>query len=350
MTPIKQRKNPVERAFKSRLVGMPQDEPEVVPPPESPEPTKTPAVDAPKRRGRPPKSDKAMSGRERTQRYRQAQQVKLEDKERRDLVAQLVKIYRWIFPFADLKSPLAHKVLAERRQRLQKIHDEWVLLPVGELRKTLQTYEENKDSQGRLHGESSGEADRKNGMSGVEQRIAEAESQQSSGHDDDSGRGRGGDASQNYNIEQEPGSARPPRGARIPKEHIYYLDGREDIITELVGKHARPEAGGVRCLLCQDVQESVSPEGVRSARYTYPVLIPDSSDVRQHFWEEYDKGLRLFYRYQELSEDPAVVEMAQFIVADARKAYLSNKHLQEVWQVSRERQAKLKDSVISSQA
>lgn len=258
-----------------------------------------------------------MSGQERAQKYRQERRKKLEEKERRDIVAQLVKIFRRMLPFADLESPKANEVFAERRLRLREIHDKWALLPVEELRKTLQVYEERKDSEGRLSRESTSEADRKNGMSGAEQRIARAEGEQHGN------RGEGlGTATSNYNTEREP-STRAPRGTRIPEEHIKYLDRREAIITELIKQHVRKislddDQPAHRCLLC-------------SAK------LPEFSDARQHFWEEYDKGLQLFYRYQELSEDPAVVEMAPLIVSDARKAYLSNKHLQEVWRVSRER-------------
>lgn len=262
-----------------------------------------------------------MTPAERVKKHRQAQQAKLADKERRNLVAQLAKILKRMLPFADPKSPLAHKVFAERRMRLRKIHDEWVLLPIDEVRKALKLYKDEKDSYGRLHGESSGEGDRKNGMSGVEQRIAKAEGQRHGDHDDDPVPVRGGELT-TYNTEREP-STRSPRGMRIPKEHIDYLDGREEIITELIEQHVRKislddDQPAHRCLLC-------------SAK------LPEFSDARQHFWEEYDKGLRLFYRHQELTEDSKIAELAEFIIDDIRKAYQNHKHLQEVWRVSRDR-------------
>jgi hypothetical protein len=318
MTPTNQRKTPVERAY-SGLVGRPYEPKPAPVPAGSTEPSETPTVaTAPKRRGRPPKDNKTMSGRERMQKYRQEKQKKLEDKERRDLVAQLAKIHKRLLPFADPESPIADKVFAERRLRLREIRDKWILLPIEELRKTLQVYEENKDSEGRLPGESSGEADRKNGMSGAEQQLAIVEGEQHGNH------GEGpGTAKDNYNTPREP-STRAPRGIQTPKEHVAYLDRREDIITELIRQHVRKisldeDQPAHRCTLC-------------SAK------LSGFSDARQHFWEEYDKGLLLYYRFQELSEDPAVLEMAPQIIGDVRKAYQNHKHLQEVWRVSRERE------------
>jgi hypothetical protein len=329
------RKPPAKRAF-TGLVGLP---------PES-EPTHEHAVapTAAKGPGRPSKGARTMTGAERTQKYRQGQKKKFEDKERRDLVAQLVKIYRRMLPFADLKSPLAHKVLAERRQRLQKISDEWVLLPVTELQKTLGVYQEKGpeglklyiDARGRLSGESSGEADRKDGLSGTEQQIAMADGE-SSDHDEGLG-----DATSNYNTESESSTRGPQGGLRIPAEHLAYLEDREEIITELVQRYTRAEGSGLRCLLCKEVECLTSPQGSKMARITYPVFIADPTDARQHFWLEYDKGLKLYYRWQELSEDPGVAQIAQFMIDDSETASLNHKHLREVWNASARRKAEQK--------
>ena len=326
---VQQRKNLVKRAF-SGLVGLPPEtEPQQTP-------LQEPAVVPMKpKAGRPSQGARTMTGAERTQKYREEKKKKLEDKERRDLVAQLTKIQKLMLPFADLESPQVHNVFAERRQRLQKIRDEWVLLPVAELQKTLGVYQKKDaegrklyiDSRGRLSGESSGEADRKNGMSGVERQIAKADGE-GGGHDEGFGT-----AISNYNAESEP-TTRAPRGIQTPKEHIAYLEDREEIITELIEQYVRKislddDQLACRCLLC----------GAK---------LPQLSDARQHFWVEYDKGLRMYYRYQELSEDTGVAEIAQFMIDDCRMAYRNHKHLQEVWRVSIRREAEAKATAISS--
>lgn len=275
----------------------------------TPEPVPVTTTESLKKRGRPAKHGVAMTSKERVAQHRL-------DKERRDLVAQLLVIFKRMLPFADQKSPQADAVLAERRLRLRRIRDEWVLLPVDELQKVLALYKAEKDSRGRLSGESSGEADRKSGMSGTEQRIAKADGEQHTGYDDDSA-----SVPSNYNTEPDGSSTRPPQGLRIPQEHIDYLDRREGIITELIDEHVRKislddDQPVHRCVLCL-------------------AELPDRSCARQHFWEEYDKGLRMFYRFKELSENPGVVALAPFIVNDARKSYQEHKHLQAVWTKSR---------------
>jgi hypothetical protein len=167
---IQQRKNPVKRAFNG-LVGLPPEPGAQSPPSEAPH------------RGRPAKGEKAMTPAERVRKHRENKRAKQGDQKRRDLVAQLVRIIKRSIPFTDLKHTNAHFILAERRQRIQTIHNSWVLLPLDELKKVLAVYEEKDaqgrgvyiDSRGRLPGETSGEASRKNGMSGVEQQIAVAE-------------------------------------------------------------------------------------------------------------------------------------------------------------------------------
>jgi hypothetical protein len=301
-------KKPAERRFQG-LVGMP---------PELPDDGDAP----PLRRGRPPKGERAMTQAERKRQSRLHQQGKVEDAEKRNLVAKLMKIEKRRLPFANAESGwnVQHEVMAERRLRLQTMHDEWILLPIEELRKLLALNEEQKDSTGRLHGEPSGEAPRKNGQSGVEQVVAAEESK--TVVDDAAGGSRGGDATNNYNVEKET-STRPPRGMRIPKEHIDYLDKREEIITQLIKKFTQPEGSGLRCLLCEKI-EDISSNGVKKRRISYPVFIADPSDARQHFWEEYEKGRQMYFRYQDLKDIPALAD-------GARRAYLRHRHLQEVW-------------------
>jgi hypothetical protein len=338
MTPVPSRRKPVQR-IGPRLAGFPP-EADAVPTlaaPAEPLVDHTPEPVAAKR-GPKPKGERPMTPAERKAKQRAMKAEKAADVQRRDIVAQLVKINRRRLSKADLKSPNAHEVLANNRVRLRKMRDEWVLLPLEELQKTLRTYDEIKDSTGRLHGEASGEKDRSNGMSHPEKIIAASENQQHGGFDDAAGTSRGGDLVDNYNTEQGTTgetTGRPPRGLLIPREHTDYLDRRELIIGKLIEKHTKREAdGGRRCLLCSESELVENTDGTKSRKFIYPVLIP-GSDVREHFWREYDKGLQAFYRYQELSEDSGVVELAQFLVDDARRAYQNSKHLQAVWDLSR---------------
>lgn len=332
MTPIQQRKKPVKRAF-SGMVGLPP-EPEDIRTPVAP--ADPPVADTPEpvvaKRGRPPKGERPMTPAERKAKQRAMKVEKVDDVQRRDIVAQLVIINRRRLSKADLSSPRgraqAHTVLANNRIRLRKMRDEWVSLPLDELQKVFKTYEEIKDSTGKMHGEASSDK--------VEQIFAAAKNQQHSGLDDAAGTGRGGDAVQNYNTERE-SAGRPPRGLRIPPEHVRYLDRRESIIKDLIAKHTKREADGVRCLLCYEIEFTDNTDGTKSGVRNYPVLIPDASDVRQHFWRQYDKGLEMFYRWQELTEGADVAEQAQFLVDDARRAYQNSNHLQAVWRSSRKR-------------
>jgi hypothetical protein len=334
MTPVPSRRKPVQR-IGPRLAGLPP-EPEDIRTPVAP--ADPPVADTSEpvvaKRGPKLKGERPMTPAER----KAKQRAKAADVQRRDIVAQLVKINRRRLSKPDVTSPQAHNVFANNRIRLRKIHDEWVLLPLEELQKTLRTYDEIKDSTGRLHGEASGEKDRSNGMSHPEKIIAAAEGERQGRFDDAACTGRGGDAVQNYNTEQGTTgetTGRPPRGLHIPREHTDYLDRRELIIGKLIEKHTKREADGDRrCLLCSESELVENTDGTKSRKFIYPVLIP-GSDVRDHFWREYDKGLQAFYRYQELSEDSGIVELAQFLVDDARRAYQNSKHLQAVWDLSR---------------
>jgi hypothetical protein len=327
-----QRKNPVKRLY-NRLVGLP---PEAEAAPASPvAPPSEPTPDLQRRPGRPTKHADAAA---KQAAYRARKAENLADAERRNLVAELMKIYRRMQPdiVAEKSRPAdiarVVKLRGENRVRLRKVHDDMLALSLESLQKVLTTWKETPDSHGRLRNERSGEDERKHGMSELERIIA--------GQQNATGKvtpeGHGVDAFE-QDDDSDSSDTRPPSGPRIPPEHKRYLDGREHIISELIMKYTKKEGSGVRCLLCREVQQdTATSEGVSTVRYTYPVVIADPSDVRQHFWEEYEKGLQLFYRYQELSEDPGVAELAQFMVADARRAYQNNKHLEEVWKVVRE--------------
>jgi hypothetical protein len=328
MTSTNQRKNPVKRAF-SGLTG--RYEPEAAPAPSGPTtPPDEPTSELQRGPGRPAKYADAAT---KQAAYRARKAENLADAERRNLVAEVMKIYRRMQPdIVVMKTgkkgkqqarERADKLRRENRQHLRKLQDDLLTLPVASIRNALATWKETPDALGRLRNERSGEDERKHGMSELE-RITAAQDRDENGTRV-APEGHRIDSSEQDN-DSDPSDTRPPSGQRIPPEHIAYLDDREAIIGELIKQHVRKislddDQPAHRCLLC-------------SAK------LPGFSDARQHFWEEYDQGLQLFHRYQELSEDPGVAEMAQFIVVEARKAYQNHKHLQAVWRVSHERQAK----------
>jgi hypothetical protein len=329
MTPTKLRKNPVKRLFPG-LAG--RYEPEAAPAPASPaEPPDEPTPEL--QRGRPGRPAKYADAATKQAAYRARKEENLADAERRNLVAELMRIYRRMQShIIEMKTgskkgkqqarERADKLRVENRQRLGKLHDDLLTLPVASIKNVLATWKETPDTRGRLRNERSGEDKSKYGMSELERIIAGQDRNENGTRV--SPEGHGVDSSE-QDDDSDSSNTRPPRGQRMPPEHIAYLDDREEIITELIKQHVRKisldeDQPAHRCLLC----------GAK---------LPEFSEARQHFWTEYDKGLKLYYHYQELSEDSGVAEMAQFMVNEARRAYQNHKHLQEVWRVSRERQA-----------
>ncbi len=289
------------------------------------EPVLAPGGDGPEeppvnKGGRPTLGDRAMTPAERTARSRAMKAEKKADEERRNIAAGLMKKIRRAQPKITDKAFQADKARGENRARLRKLHNDLLLLSVKSLREIAETYELTPDSHGRLHNERSGEASRRYGMSEMERII----SAQSTNNGAVTAGGHGPDADEPSEDDNgDSPSFRPPSGPRIPPEHIAYLDKRESIIGELIAQHVRKISLDEtdthhRCLVCG-------------------ALLKEWSDARQHFWEEYDKGLVLYHKFldaagleKELADETLRAFQSE-CVTNARQAYLGNKHLMLVW-------------------
>ena len=307
-----QRKKPVQRAHHG-LVGLPPEPEEIA---AAPVAVKTPVVDAPKKPGRPSKYGTAMTPAQRKAESRKMQAEKLADKERRDIVAKYVQSYRRMLPVINPMDPAWRSKTIEHRQRLRKFHDELMTLSLQQLKDALKVWEETPDSSGRLPGERSGEDKFEKGMSELERIIAAQQTE--TGRVTPAGHGPAVDK------DDEVGDFRPPSGQRIPPEHIAFLEKREKIIGELVAKFYDAEQGII--IRNYEGERHFEKKQCRLCG----AIIPNPSDARQHFWEEYGKGLDAYWKYLELNE-PGVSELAPFIVEEARLRYIQNKHLQCVW-------------------
>jgi hypothetical protein len=280
----------------------------------------TPVANVPKKPGRPSKYGTAMTPAQRKAESRKMQGEKQANKERRDIVAKYVKSYRRMLPIIKPTDPQWRSKTIEHRQRLRKFHDELMTLSLQQLKDALKVWEETPDQWGRLPGERSGESGRKHGMSEPERIISAEET--------DTGRVTPGGHGPAIDKDDERGDFRPPSGQRIPPEHIAFLEDREKIIGQLVSKFYDAERGHI--IKNYEGEQHFEKKQCRLCG----ALIPDPSDVRQHFWEEYGKGLEAYYKYLELNE-PHITELAPFIVEDARLRYTQNKHLQCVWSLAR---------------
>ena len=153
-----QRKPPVKRLYRPGLGGVPVIDA---------------ALDATNenRRGRPPEYGAAMSPAEQKRRKR-------EEKARRDLMAELLKVYRRMqaTPYARTSKEqlAADKAAAQMRRQQQRFFSQLNALPVYELKRLLEAWKETPDAAGRLPGERSGERRNRNGQSEIET-ITEAQ-------------------------------------------------------------------------------------------------------------------------------------------------------------------------------
>lgn len=149
---MNQRKPPAKRLYRPGLGGVPVIDT---------------ALDAANvnRRGRPPKYGVAMSPAEQKRRKR-------EEKARRDLMAELLKVYRRMQATPYARTPkeqlAADAAAAQMRRQQQRFFDQLKALPVYELKRLLEAWKETPDAAGRLRGERSGEAPRRNGQSEIE--------------------------------------------------------------------------------------------------------------------------------------------------------------------------------------
>lgn len=284
------------------------------------EPPREPIVAAARKKlGRPAKNGVSMTAAQRQAVSRANKAAKPDDKERRDIVAKLMKMYRYAALVPTEKAPdkIRENIHAQRR----KLNKDLLALNLEQVRDVLRIWRESNDLKGRLPGERSGEKERKYGMSELERIIAARTN----------GRPRTSKTLSDYDNEKA-GLRRPSGGRGIPPEHLAYLDEREAVITELIEKYY--------CRVPY-IRKQSRPDGVVQTRFEAGQCrlcgeFPNPGDVRQHFWREYDKGLEARDRYQELNE-PGVVELAPFIVSEAEDRVFQNKHLVAVWDLVRKR-------------
>jgi hypothetical protein len=138
-----------------------------------------PAVAEPApRRGRPPKFGTAMSPAEQKRRKRAEKQ---QEQEQRDLIAQLMKIYRCMqpSPYSKLTHPAERDAEIRRageniRERQRRFLEGLEELQVDDLKRLLEAWTTIPDSHGRLHNERSGEKPRYKGQSEIEILAAHA--------------------------------------------------------------------------------------------------------------------------------------------------------------------------------
>lgn len=155
---------------RKRVQGIPRPEtaPSPVQPPlivATPEPVSTP-----KRRGRPPKFGVAMTVAERQAASRAWRKEKHQDVERRNLVAEILKIYRRELSWAGgaITVERESKIYKANKHHLRSLHNELLNLSIEELQAVLDTKKNNPDSEGRLHNERSGQGPQKHGQTEIE--------------------------------------------------------------------------------------------------------------------------------------------------------------------------------------
>jgi hypothetical protein len=302
-------KQPTRRAF-SGLVGMPYEGND--PKPAAPAatvaeaPAPVPVVTA-RKVGRPPIHGERMTPKERKRKSRAGQREKLADAERRDIVAELMKIYRRGQPKIVTKdAALANRLRGEARERFRERHDELLALSAEDLRSALAIYDETPDSHGRLHNERSGEGERMYGMSELERVIAKQYGEDYAASDE-----AGWDAGE---------SSGPKSREWIPRKYLAKLRERDELITDVAERFSVEITDtSYGCKLCDAVLEQ--------------------GDVTAHFWKEYSKGLDL-YRHWEMLNSPGVADIIpEDMRFAARRAFVSHKHLQVIWMEIRQRRA-----------
>src|SRR5437588_3940661 len=132
---------------------------------------------APKKRGPMPKFGVAMTPAERKTRSRTNQKAKLDDAERRKLVAEILVIARRNLAGPDkpgrerITVKRRNDIRDENRNFLRILHDNLLRSSVDELQKSLEALS-IPDSRGRLHNERSGETQRYGAKSEIEKILA----------------------------------------------------------------------------------------------------------------------------------------------------------------------------------
>src|SRR5882724_4786512 len=130
--------------------------------------------------GPKPKYGIAMTPAERQRQSRANRRAKQDDAERRNLIAELMKIYRR--QQSDSLSSVAFAVV-DRKQRAQ-YHKDLKGLSVAELRVAMEG-KQTPDSHGRLHDERSGEKERTGGQSEIEKILGAKQHDSSYFEDED---------------------------------------------------------------------------------------------------------------------------------------------------------------------
>jgi hypothetical protein len=307
----RQPKQPSKRAF-TALAGSPwQQLDQAEPTPAAPE-TPTPA--APVKRGRPAKNGVAMSPAQRKAQSRAAHAAKLADGKRRGIVAQLMKIYRRrqavvVEQNGDWRK--AERQRSEDRQRLRDYHQSLLALPIGQLELTLEGHS-TPDTRGRLPKERSGEQGRKHGMSEPERIIGAIEHQNGRVTPD-------GQGLKSYDQDTSEGTPEEDSGRphyeRMSPEYLKKLAERDKMFTELAEQYCEvfPKQLHVGCRLCHTILQL--------------------SDAVEHYWQEYERGWKLYDHYLKLEASGVCPED---ILGAARYAYVNHKHLQRTWVKIRE--------------
>lgn len=255
------------------------------------------ALPQPKRRGRPPKFGIAMTAAERKAASRAWKKEKQQDAERRNLIAELMNIYRR--QQAMIISDKNRKATEERikgagEQRRQYLND-LEHLNLTTLQVLLKTEKETPDSHGRLHNERSGEAEHSTDQSEMETIIAARQHDTSLFEVDDPEaateeakqmaagfrvrpQGAGPDTS-----DKEDDKADKPASSPIPD---WTLTANEkwlkEAIISIVGKlNLNFDSDGARCPFCNEV-----------------FLVTDSAT--NHLEEQYEKDNRDYQKWFDL--------------------------------------------------
>jgi hypothetical protein len=302
---IAQRKSPVIR-MGPRLAGFPPDGPNDVPATNVvvsvntiPEP---PAAPTKKKRGRPPKSGVAMTPAERKAASRLNLEQTKQDKERRDLIARLVKIYdRQALHVTvtghdrDAESRAEDRRASDRIQRRQYLEN-LKLLTLSELKLTAEG-KNVPDSRGRLPGEmkSGGHGSRELGN------ILDAELKDMGGPD-----------SIATPVKPEGRSPDNPKLAGTPGRWMRVSAKELEKQSKLDENFRKITAGNF---------DSGGHCTVLNCSFTNS----DSDAQVEHFRSEYYAGEKLWDRVDELA-DPDVAETLAPLLPEARRRAAANVH------------------------
>jgi hypothetical protein len=275
----------------------------------------------PKKRGRPPKGERAMTPAERKARSRS-------DIERRNLVAEFIKRTKRGLTDIVGAGELRDQERANQRKRMRQLRDDLLMLSIDDLRNTVATLKELSDSSGRLRNERSGEKSRASGMSEIERIVSMRER-------DEDGR-----------------KVKPEGTAPTPFEI--------DDTADKADNHQSFDRGAartyIRSRLDNDLtQKKLDDKITAIAQWAYS--LPDfrnhcrlcgheatSTQGREdHVWGAYERGLRLEDVYHEEQRtlldctDPTMTAFVQERVDAARIQWLDDKHARTIAPMLRKR-------------